>query len=187
MAAIIEVLALVDQGVDGAFAATVAGLSLAAAAFFAPSAKEFITEAQDQLIELDKKLERQARVDYDYADTPYSRKCDELKAQIAATLKAQKSLLKAFFILCAFVAYSISLDQLIEEDLVRGLLPSDIALGLIGGDVAISSLLLAWAGKNLLSGTRAIGTYFDVSFEEEMKQVKELRYLISKISAAQKK
>lgn len=49
MATLAEVLRALDGGTDGNFAASLAGLALAAAAFYSPTAQKIATEGQEKL------------------------------------------------------------------------------------------------------------------------------------------
>lgn len=49
MATLAEVLRALDGGIDGNFAASLAGLALAAAAFYSPTAQKIATEGQEKL------------------------------------------------------------------------------------------------------------------------------------------
>jgi len=169
-----NLISLLDNGVDGAFAATLAGLALAAAAFYAPTADNILQNARTKLKE--KELENVGDVrGYDPSDTPLKREIEELKATIYTTLKAQRSLLKAFVILVVLVAHSISFDSVIDAKFLEPLAGEGLASLFQTGDVVVSAILLMIAGTNLLTGASAIGGYFKITFDEELSRINELK------------
>lgn len=181
MATVTEIINLIDQGVDPAFAASLAGLSLAAAAFFSSTADRIIKDASVKINELEAKVEKAQN--NGFRNTPYEKQVDELNQSITQATQVQKSLIKAFLIFVWFVIYSITLDQVISGETTATFLANDptthVYLGVRLFDLGTSTALLFWAGKHLWTGATGIGTYFDVSFEEERNKAKKLVKLIA--------
>lgn len=181
MASVTEIINLIDKGVDPAFAASLAGLSLAAAAFFSSTADRIIKDSSSKIAELEPKVEKAQ--DKGFKETPYEKKINDLNLAIKQASAVQKSLIKAFLIFVWFVVYTITLDQMISGDTISSFLATDpdtqILLGARLFDLGTSTALLFWAGKNLWSGATGIGLYFDVNFEEERDKANKLVKLIA--------
>lgn len=174
MASLAGVLNALDGGIDGNFAATLAGLALAAAAFYAPVAERIATESQRELHDKEAFLDRGHRQGYGGLGTDLDREIQSLRARVANSLIAQESLIKAFVVLVGLVAYSITVDEIISIDLLSDF-GTSIAELFVGADTLISALILGWAGKNLLQGAASIGNHFQVSFDSEREQLEKYR------------
>lgn len=160
----INLLNALDTAIDASFAASLAGLSLAAAAFFAPAAGDFVKEKSTKLLALEREIEHRHYPD----GSPISKERDALQRSIDQVSDAQKGLLKSFIILVFLVAYSVSIDQLVGETVF-----SDFRLRIV--DVSTSALLLGLAGWKMWVGAQGIGSYFNVDFESEKKKLEEIR------------
>ena len=178
MAGIPDIVSLVDQGLDTNFAASIAGLSLAAVAFFAPAATTTAQNHKQRIDELDDLIDKAESKGYT-TETELTKERDRLQTSIDQILIAQNSLLKAFLIFVGFVAYSITIDQALNTDTSSSL--AALVLGIQNGlsiqilEVFVSVALLSVGGWNLWKGARGIGDYFNVSFVEEIEHIQELK------------
>lgn len=179
MAIISEVLTLIDNGIDPGFVASLAGLSLAAAAFYAPTAANIIKENSPELEKAERDYNNRLNASTKQGGMDIRvlrKKVDKVSSLIKGAERAQKSLIKAFLIFVYFVVYSISLDQLISAETSTALFDvfgfsADLAYIPLGVDITLSAVFLWFAGKNLWDGALEIGRYFDVNFEEEQKKI----------------
>ncbi len=162
-----QIVTLLDNGIDPAFAASLAGLSLAAAAFFAATADRIIREASERIEYLSSRVD--VSNEMGVLDSPYAKELKNRHNAIKDVSEIQASLVKAFLIFVWFVAYTISIAQLVGGNIA---LPQEtmtdvLRLGLHSSDLLLSVLLLSSAGAYLWRGARGIGHYFNVSFESE--------------------
>ena len=185
MASVEQLLLLVDEGFSPEFAASLAGLSLAAATFFASVSKKTIEEASRQLEALEKTVSDGERrgIPPELMEI-HTEKIERLNKKIDDAKTSQKGLIKAFLIFVFFVVHAISLDQIISGETVgsfSGFLGYAAGLPILYVDVFISITLLTWAGKNLWQGARAIGSSFDVDFKDEMSKIEEIKKALGSI------
>lgn len=182
MATTSEIISLLDNGIDPAFAVSVAGLSLAAAAFFSSTADTIIKDSQLAIEKIDPLIERAEQ--QGYTKTANHKKKIALEKSIQQASDVQKSLIKAFLISVWFVIYTITLDQVIADDTAVKFVqyfassdnPDTQGYGFISRvtDLGISAIMLSLAGKNLWFGAKGIGSYFDVNFSEEIESAKKI-------------
>lgn len=168
-----DFIPLLDKGIDPGFVASLAGLSLAAAAFYAPAASDTIRQTEERIAELETRVAMGAERGI-HGETDYNKELDRLRELSAATRSAQRGLIKAFLVLVILVGYTISFDQLVSADSLAYFSETfGAAAGplLQAGDLAASTLLLSIAGANLWIGARSIGRSFDVRFDEERKRL----------------
>ena len=182
MASLNELIALIDQGIDTNFAASLAGLSLAAAAFFAPAAKSILDEENPKILKLEEKIEKAKEMGI-LGETELQKEHDRLQKSVNGVLNAQKALLKAFIIFVWFVVYSITIDQILNRETSTSLvrlvtsLESGVSIQIL--DQFVGLALLGWAGKNLWKGATGIGEYFKINFNDEAAEVVRIKGLFS--------
>jgi hypothetical protein len=169
MANVQNMLVLLDEGVDPSLVATLAGLSLAALAFYAPVAEQILRETNRSLAGPEPKL---------------SASDSELEAtqkKNGATKATLKSLAKAFILLMILLAYTLTGDQVITPEILPGW-PLQFVNTAIGADVVISAVLLTSAASFLVRGALAIGSHFDVTYEEEQRRLHDIRTVLDNLT-----
>ena len=165
---------LVDNGIDPGFAASLAGLSLAAAAFFSPAADKVLSDAKPEMDRLQGLINRgESDAPGLTSESENQKQFEKLEKIVKNTTEAQKGLIKAFQIFVWFVAYTISFDAMIEEG-TTSILGEIPGLLLHGSDVIVSVALLSFAGAQLWIGVQGISGYFDVNFGDEKDRAKKL-------------
>ncbi|NKI32952.1 hypothetical protein [Croceivirga thetidis] len=177
---ITEIVSRLDEAIGSEFVASLAGLSLAAAAFFIPNANNTLEKLQERIKVLDKSISK--GIKHGYKETPLKKELEKLEQQVESTKKAKKGLITAFMIFTFFVVYTVGLDSWIDENLFTpGLLEfNSLEFTFQTVDVVISYIFLGFAGRYLWTGTKAIGTYFDIDFNEEQKRLKDIFYKMHK-------
>ncbi|KAB8154253.1 hypothetical protein EZY14_007395 [Kordia sp. TARA_039_SRF] len=171
---ITEIIARLDEAIGSDFVASLAGLSLAAAAFFIPNANNTLEKLQERIKFLDKSITKGKK--HGFNETPLKKELKKLEKKVESTEKAKKGLITAFMIFTFYVVYTVGLDSWIDENLFTpGLVEfSSLEFTFQTVDVVISYIFLGFAGRYLWTGTRAIGTYFDIDFNEEQKRLRDI-------------
>jgi hypothetical protein len=177
---ITEIVSKLDRATSPELVATLAGLSLAAAAFFIPNANQTLQTLQARINELDKIIPKGEK--HGYNQTQYTTELENLQKQVNGIKVAKKGLITAFMIFTFYVIYTVGFDSWIDENLFTPGLEQfharEFTFQII--DTAISCIFLGFAGSYLWKGTLAIGNYFDVDFKEEQKRLKEILEKITK-------
>lgn len=164
-----ETLALLDKAVDANFVATLAGLSLAAIAFFVPSSDTILAKAKKEKDDLENKVSKWEELAYP-GETANTKRIEELNSIIKSVSDATAGLLKSFVIFSWFLVYTITIDQVIDEKTVIEIFSSQAKLFVQTGETLVSYFFLSLAGYNLWKGVSGIKTYFNVSFDDERRK-----------------
>ncbi|GEM_PF-4505349 len=164
-----SILVLLDEGVDPGLVATLAGLSLAALAFYAPVAEQIIRETNRSLAGPEPKL------------SASESELEATQKKNGATKATLKSLAKAFILLIILLAYTLTGDQVITPEIFPGW-PLQFVNTAIGADVAISAVLLTSAAKFLVHGALAISSHFDVTLEEEQRRLHKIGIVLDNLT-----
>ncbi len=175
MAVFQEIISQIDKGISPEFAASLAGLSLAAAAFFFPGADNILKETKERMNNLEIKIAKGEK--HGYTKTQLTDEYQNIEKVRKNTKAAQEGLIKAFLIFTWFLVYTISIDQIIDINFFKDIIKYDAQLlenVVVSADVAFSIILLGWAGKNLWRGAIGIQKYFNVSFDEDREKVKQI-------------
>ncbi|MFD1162073.1 hypothetical protein [Hwangdonia seohaensis] len=177
---ITEIVSRLDDAIGSDFVASLAGLSLAAAAFFIPSANHTLEKLQERIKTLSKSITKGSK--HGYNETPLTKELEKLELQVKSTEKAKKGLITAFMIFTFYVVYTVGIDSWIDENLFTpGLVEfNSLEFTFQTVDVIISYIFLGFAGRYLWTGTRAIGDYFDIDFKDEQKRLKDIFDKINK-------
>lgn len=178
-----EIINQIDKGIGPEFAASLAGLSLAAAAFFFPNAKVVLDEGKVKLAELNKKIDRAENRGYNY-DSELKQERSKIETTLKSIDDAQKGLIKAFLIFTWFLVYTVSIDQIFNIDFVKNILKvenSQAIQFITFSDLVLSGILFAWAGKNLWEGAMGIRNYHKVNFTDEKEQLMKVLEKIERV------
>ena len=169
MTNISQIAGAIDGSIDAQLIATLAGLTLIAA-IFSPVTQSAIREQGALLTDLEKKIETAGNRAFDPSDTPVKREAERLNKSISLMAGTSKSLVRAFLILICLLAYGVTIDPIISANsaLIRGNLGTETLPGI---EAAVSLLLLGRAMLLLWKGAQGIGAAFDVSIQDELRQV----------------
>jgi len=167
-----DLYSLLDKAIDPNFVATLAGLSLAAYAFFSPQCDKLLKDAKSELSRTEDKVHKGKDKGIN-AETPNSQRILELNQIIKSINDAVTGLLKAFIIFSVMLIYTISIDQVINKETLDSFFGIEDNSFFALSDIIISYIFLSSATIYLYKGVFGIKKFFKVSFNDDKKQAIE--------------
>lgn len=181
-----DILSQLDNAIDSNFVASLAGLSLAAIAFFTPGSDGILLAARQEKKRLEKNLERAGDKGYN-GESGYQQQLENINKTIVAVSDANAGLMKAFIIFSWFLVYTITVDYIFNEKTTTEMFSSQWSMFVGIGEILFSYIFLSLAGKNLWKGVSGIKRYFNVNFNEEREQAINILNTLNKAKLKNKK